>query len=181
MTTKRKENFNMEHTEAELKIMAEYEKSTDFEVKGFIEDVVEGKDKLNYITVAFLSSEAEKKIEELTSKHIEGTRVVLDVNAVKHILNRHGANGKQDTSMSNIDDIARIGYVIANYDEISFDGMTTPGYLDESGNPAPMIKISKKIDGTYYVVEAVNSSKKKKNYIVTAYIRPNKKQQSDPC
>ena len=33
-----------------------------------------------------------------------------------------------------------------------------------------MIQISKRIDGTYYVIEAVNSSKKKKNYIVTAYI-----------
>ena len=31
-------------------------------------------------------------------------------------------------------------------------------------------EISILIDGTYYVVEAVNSSKKKRNYVVTAYI-----------
>lgn len=40
-----------------------------------------------------------------------------------------------------------------------------------------MIKISKRIDGTYYVVEAVNSSKKKRNYVVTAYISKQKIEQ----
>lgn len=167
----------MKHTKEELKRMEEYERALDVDVKNFVNGVIVGNDCLNYITVAFLSSEAEKKIEELTSKHVEGTRVVLDVNAVKHIINRHGICGKQDNSMSNIDDIARIGYVIYNYDEIIYDGMTTPGYIDETGKAAPMLKISKKIDGIYYVVEAVNASKKKKNYVVTAYI---KKQVSDP-
>ena len=95
---------------------------------------------------------------------------MLDINAVKHILNRHGKGGSQDQSMMNIDDIARIGYVISNYDSIEYDGITTTGYLDEMGQPSPMIKISKRIDGTYYVREAVNSSKRKKNYIVTAFI-----------
>ena len=72
--------------------------------------------------------------------------------------------------MSDACDIARMGYVIMNYDEISYDGITTTGYLDEKGEPSPMIKMSKRIDGTYYVIEAVNSSKKKKNYVVTAYM-----------
>lgn len=34
-----------------------------------------------------------------------------------------------------------------------------------------MIKMSKRIDGTYYIIETVNSSKRKKNYIVSAYIK----------
>ena len=60
--------------------------------------------------------------------------------------------------------------MISNYDSIEYDGVTTTGYLDEKGEPSPMIKISKRIDGTYYVIEAVNSSKRKKNYIVSAFI-----------
>ena len=158
------------HTPEQEKIIEEYKKAIDSEVRDFVEDVINGNDKINYITVAFLPDNASKRIEEITQKHVEGSRVVLDINAVKHILNRHGENGKQDSSMSNIDDIARIGYVIMNYDDIEYKGITTTGYLDETGDPSPMIQISKRIDGTYYVIEAVNSSKKKKNYIVTAYI-----------
>jgi len=96
-----------------------------------VEDVINGNDKINYITVAFLLDNASKRIEEITQKHVEGSRVVLDINAVKHILNRHGENGKQDSSMSNIDDIARIGYVIMNYDDIEYKGITTTGYLGD--------------------------------------------------
>jgi len=39
-----------------------------------------------------------------------------------------------------------------------------------------MIRISKKIDETYYVIGAVNPSKKKRNYVVTAYIKYKKEQ-----
>ena len=158
------------HTPEQERIMAEYENAVDPDVKSFVEDVINGNDRMNFITVAFLSGEASKRIEELTDKHVEGSRVVLDINAVRHILQRHGENGKADFSMKDIDDIARIGYVISNYDSIEYDGVTTTGYLDEKGEPSPMIKISKRIDGTYYVIEAVNSSKRKKNYIVSAFI-----------
>ncbi len=160
----------MEHSKEQLEIIEKYEKSVDLEVLAFVKDVMNGEDRLNYITVAFMPNQAAERIERLTGKKVEGSRVVLDINAVKHIENRHGVNGKQDHSMQNIEDIARIGYVIMNYDDVSYDGILSPGYTDESGNPAPMVKISKQINGTYYVIEAVNSSKKRKNYIVTAYI-----------
>ena len=66
-------------------------------------------------------------------------------------------------------------YVINNYDSIEYEGITTTGYLDENGKPSPMIAFKKRIDGMFYVVNAVNSSKKKKNYIVSAYIKSAKK------
>lgn len=80
--------------------------------------------------------------------------------------------------MKDLNDLARIGYVIANYDYLEYDGLTTSSYLDENGNPSPMVKMSKRIDRTYYVIEAVNSSKQKKNYIVSAYIRKSEKKNS---
>ena len=166
----------MEHTTEELELLKKYEASTDTEVLDFVTNVLNGEDKLNYITVAFLSETAAAEIEKLTGKKVEGSRVVLDISGIQHIEKRHGKDGKQDHSMEKAEDIARMGYVIMNYDAIEYDGITTTGYLDEEGKPSPMIKISKKIDGTYYVIEAVNSSKKKRNYVVTAYIQ-NKKEQ----
>lgn len=172
-----KGNLNMEHTKDELEIINQYNNSIDEEVYDFVNAVLSGEDKLNYITVAFLPETASSEIERLTGKKVEGSRVVLDISGIHHIEKRHGRDGKQDHSMENIEDIARMGYVIMNYDTITYDGITTTGYLDENGNPSPMVKIEKKIDGTYYVIEAVNSSKKKRNYIVTAYIKESKKEQ----
>ena len=103
----------MEHTELELKTIKEYEAAVDAEDVSFVEAVLIGNEALP-ITVAFLSEKAANEIENLTGKRVLGNRVVLDTNAIEHIIARHGANGQQDSSMKNIEDIARIGYVINN-------------------------------------------------------------------
>lgn len=76
--------------------------------------------------------------------------------------------------MKDIRNIARIGYVLANYDFIDFNDKYAKGYVDSKGKLAPIVTISKKINGTFYIVEAVSDAKKHKNYIVSAYIRPRK-------
>lgn len=161
----------------EKQIIENYRQAVDEDVLEFVKEASSGAEARNYITVAFLSDDAAKKIYELTGKQVKGNRIVLDANAVRHIVNRHGSNGKQDQSMSDFDDMARIGYVLMNYDEITYDGKTTTGHQDESGQPAPLIKISKRIDGTYYIIEAVSAAKSKRNYVVTAYITRAKEKQ----
>lgn len=168
----------MDHTAQELKTIKEYQQAKDVEVQDFVDDVLSGKERLNYITVAFLSDEAAEKIKALTGKNVNGNRVVLDINAVRHIDSRHGKNGKQDQSMSDTADIARMGYVIMHFDEITYNGETSFNHIDEDGKPSPMVQFSKKIDGTFYVVQTVSEVKSKRNYIVTAYIK--KKQPSNP-
>ncbi len=168
----------MDHTEEEKAIMAEYEQSIDLDVKSFIEDTMAGTGKLNYVTVAFLSSRAAVRIKELTGKSVMGNRVVLDVSAVNHIEKRHGMNGNQDQSMKDVDDISRIGYVLSNFDDITWNGETSYNHIDEAGNPSPMVQFSKRIDGTIYVVQTVSEVRSRRNYIVTAYIK--KKQPSNP-
>ena len=163
-------------TSKEERIMREYKESVDADVLEFVSRVINGEERESYITVAFFSVEAAAEVEKLTGKMVYGCRIVLDVNAVHHIMNRHGPAGRQDQSMKNIEDIARMRYVIMNYDKISYNNISTTGYLDETGKPAPMIQISKRIDGSYYVIGAVNSSKRKKNYIVTAYMSQEKEQ-----
>ena len=156
---------------ADNETIKQYKESTDQDVLDFIDSVMNGSNITNLITVAFIPDAAAKEIEILTGKKVEGNRVVLDANAVRHIEKRHGVNGKQDSSMKDTKDVARMGFVVSNYDEITFSGLTTTGYPDEKGMASPMVRISKKINGTYYIVEAVNSSKHKKNYVVSAFIQ----------
>ena len=160
----------MGHADKEKELIEAYKNATDTDVKDFVEDVLAGREKLNYVTVAFLPDRAAEKSKELTGKQITGNRVVLDISGVRHIENRHGKNGKQDHSMSNPEDIARMGYVIMNFDDITYNGQTSLNHMDENGKPSPMVQFSKRINGTFYVVQTVGAVKSKRNYIVTAYI-----------
>ena len=94
----------------------------------------------------------------------------IKANSVSHILKRHGVNGVADSSLANVEDIARIGYVLDNYDTIEVLKETSKEYRDRNQNPAPMIRLSKKVDGTYYIAEAVPDTKAKSLGVVTAYI-----------
>ena len=56
----------MGHTKEELEMIRKYEESTDIEVLEFVNGVLNGEDKLNYVTVAFLPQKAAEEIEKLT-------------------------------------------------------------------------------------------------------------------
>ncbi len=147
----------------------------DSEIVKYVKDVLEGKEKDEVLTVAFLTEKAIKDIKNLTGLDVTGNRVVLDANAVKHIEKRHGINGEQDCSMSDINDFAKIGYIVNNYDNIYFNNKYSQIYRTSNNEPAPKLLLSKEIDDIYYVVEAVSDSKKHQNYIVSAYVVSNKK------
>ena len=69
----------------------------------------------------------------------------INTSGVQHIIVRHGENGKQDTTMSIDDDIARVGWVLENYDSVEL--LTEKGkqsysssFMDKKNNPAPQIR-----------------------------------------
>lgn len=78
--------------------------------------------------------------------------------------------------MPNLDDIARIGYVLDNFDEakpiLKSDGTpeTSLEFRGRDNNPAPMIRFTKKINGSFYVIEAIADNSYKKLWVVSAYI-----------
>lgn len=103
---------------------------------------------------------------------------------MEHIDKDHGKNGSSDHSMANDEDIARIGFVIENYDSaelVKKNGKTVYDSEHRSSNnlPAPMIKFSKKINGTFYVVESVPDSKANSFFVKSAYIAKNSSANTD--
>ena len=88
---------------------------------------------------------------------------------IQHIENEHGAKGRKDTSMKDHRDLARIAYVIDNYEKIS-EGKISSDYKNSDGTKAKTVVLQKKIDGEfYYVVEAVPDANLKTLHIVSAY------------
>ena len=157
------------HTPEQLRVMEEYKNSIDDEVVQFVNDAREGKT-VRPITITMVSNKAASDIEEKVGMKVYGNRVVLDANGANHIQKRHGKNGNSDHSMADDADIARMQYVLDNYDSVNFYGEYAEGYVDKNGKRAPKIVFEKRIDGSYYVVEAVSDSKTKRNYIVSAFI-----------
>ena len=123
-------------------------------------------------------------VRELVGTDVTGYKHLLTGGAVEHIDKDHGKNGSSDHSMANDEDIARIGFVIENYDSaelVKKNGKTVYDSEHRSSNnlPAPMIKFSKKINGTFYVVESVPDSKANSFFVKSAYIAKNSSANTD--
>ena len=87
----------------------------------------------------------------------------------KRIMDEYNNSSDQDV-------IDFISDIRSGKDKLNYvtDGLTTTAHPDENGKPSPMISFSKRIDGTYYVIETVNEVKTKRNYVVTAFIKSSK-------
>ena len=98
-----------------------------------------------------------------------GEKIIANKDTITHIEKRHGANGQTNKTMADINDIARLKYVIDNFDNAYLSCETTTAKRLSDGARAPKVIFSKKVNGTYLVVEAVSDSKSNTNLIVTAY------------
>ena len=151
-------------------IMTNYHNSVDAELKAFVLDVMSGRDVLP-MTVGFVNERMAKEIQALTGLNTLGNRIIICADDIRHIINRHGESGKADHSMQNIDDIARLCYVLANYDSIEWDGGVSNLYKTKDGKKAPQIVIKKRINGIYYVIEVASDSSKNRNIVSTIYLK----------
>ena len=168
-------------------VIDEYEISIDPSLKSLAQQYMSNKDMPN--TTYIVSNIGEREIRDLnklSGADFNNYTHNIDKSAFDHIRNRHGVSGKADKSMSNINDIARIPYVLSHYDTIEYltdmKGAirTSRNFKGSDNKPSPLIRYSKRIDGTVYVVEAVAENKNKRLNIVSAYITKNKKGRQDP-
>lgn len=153
--------------------------SVDRELKSFVERV-KNSDKFERYKISKVSAREAKDIKNLLGIDVNGYSHNINSDGVKHILKRHGENGQQDKTMSNVDDIARIAWVIENYDTVEIvtkngEQVYSSVFTDKNNNLAPQIKYSKKINGTYYVVEAAFENRYNKLWVQSAYLSQKKK------
>lgn len=153
-------------------IINDYKNSTDDSVKKYVEDVIEGKPTERGITVLDkVSDDLANSIDKAIGVNPANYSVELRKTQVEHIWNRHGVDGSADHSMKDVDDIARIGYVLNNYDEVKEGGRKSRAFKNSDNTPASTIEITKKIGNkAYHILEAVPISKSQKMNTITAYI-----------
>ena len=162
------------------KAPAEFLGAVDNQLVSFVEKVENNEEgvPLSYV-FGKTTDRLNADIKKLTGIDTTEYRHSVGKNSIRHIINGHGKNGKTDRSMANNDDIGRIGYVLDNYDDIELLDDTSKEFRDKNQRPAPMVRMSKRVDGTFYVVEAVPDAKAKKLAVVTAYIEKPSQQTRD--
>jgi len=79
--------------------------------------------------------------------------------------------------MEDVNDIARMEYILQNYDSVKLSARTTTAYRDSDSIQAKIIIYEKRINGKYYVAEAVPDSKRKEITVLSVY--KNKAQQKN--
>jgi hypothetical protein len=162
----------------------EYHDSTDENLVNFAQSIRDGDLKqpnVRSYSIGAVPDHAVTDIKELTGVDVTGYKHSINGGAIQHIENRHGVNGIADKSMADINDYGRIKYVLDNYDEVTLlhnvkgEPAVSTGHLGSDGKPSLMIRYKKRVNGNFYVVEAVPSAKTKTLHIVTTYKKESKK------
>lgn len=169
-----------QHTPEQQASIQDYQNSVDNRVLAFIHKW-NGLKNADYkkrarVRLDTVSERAASDLKSTVGVDATGYRHSLDGNALQHIEKRHGKNGEADHSMANENDIARISYVLDNYDSVkpllNADGSQklSSMFNNADNTPAPLVLYAKQIDGTYYAVEAAPDSSAHELRIVSAYM-----------
>jgi len=160
-----------------------YSLATDENLLRFIEESERNKGgKLVRYDVSSVSDRQVNDLKRLTGIDFSGYNNAIRSDDIAHIQNRHGKNGSHDHSMADNADIAKIGYVLENYDTVDFaykngkDGEieTSNQYMGKDNHPAKMVLYKMNIGNTMVVAQAVPDNKHKRIWVVSARIEKNK-------
>lgn len=148
-----------------------YIAAVDDELLDFANDIEAGTNtKKELVVNKTVSDRLANDIEAIVGFNVKDFSEVLGKNAVSHIFAKHGKNGKSDHSMSDNADLARIKYILENYDEIA-EGKGTRKFHNADGSNAKTVVMMQKIGDKYhYVVEAVPDTNSHRLQIISAYI-----------
>ena len=151
-------------------VILDYIDSVNSEVLEFVDDVETGASwKGKKVSIGTADERMINDIWKITKTKVDpASEILISSSAIEHILKRHGKHGKADRSLSDNRDIARIPYILRNYDHAEDGENPTKAYKNKDGSPAKTVVFSKKINGTFYVVEAITDNRK--IWVLSAYI-----------
>lgn len=164
------------YTDDHQRVMEEYANAVDKDFLDYLSVEVKNPGiQAKPYTVARMSDKTAGMIKEKIGLDTTGWDVKIEPRMVDHIWKRHGENGEQDHSMADVSDIARIAYVLNDPDTLDETDKSKAyrenhPYLEGKTRAARSVLITKKVNGTYYVVEAVPNSNSNAAFIVSAYM-----------
>lgn len=141
------------------------------EIVGFVSKILNGTEKNNSIVIINkLYGELANKISDKVGFDVSGYKMCFNKDEVVHSDKRHGARGKADHSMEDINDYKYLPYIDKVEADVELLRKLSKKYKNSDTTRAKQVLISvSKGDGLYYVVEAVPDITKKEMYVVSVY------------
>lgn len=167
LVEKTTENKEM-HTPEQLRVMEEYKNSSNAQIGVWAERKRNGQKAFKYLPVATVNDSVADYIQDNYGIDVHGNSIDLIESSLTHIDNEH-INNSSKSKMTN-EDLGRIGYVLEHPDEVAITNETTSATRTKDNQEAPKIVLRKRIDGHYYVVEAVTDAKTGQDVVITAFI-----------
>ena len=169
------------HTQEEMQRIEEYKNAVDPGLLEFIKESRNGGKDNDLYHLEPATERAQSDIKNITGIDVSGYKTAIERRQIWHILKRHGEKGRANQTMSNDNNIARVQYILNHYDS-AVDGGKSEAYTTVKANGkqanAKVVVFSKKIDGTYYVAEAVPNAKRKTLFVTSAYIDNSKQKET---
>lgn len=164
------------------KTYSEFIDSVDPKIKNAVQNLREGKPAG---AKAFDVTEVTPKEADVIMKKlgldVSGYRHTVEADRLLHIDREHGIIGLSNKNMANANDVARMGWVIRNADDIeivekpSGELNRTVRYRQSNGELAPVAVFRKRINGDVVVVEAIPDAKAKELRVASMYFDTIKK------
>ena len=100
--------------------------------------------KFKRLTLSEVGEREAKDILALTGVDTSGYVHAVDRNFFEHVERRHGPDGQQDRSMADLNDVARVKWVIENYDSVELINTKSSVYRNSSDQLAQHVLYTKK-------------------------------------
>ena len=135
-----------QHTAVEQAVIDEYQAAVDDNLRVIVEGYKANPNRaFARHTISQVTERQAKDAENLLGGNYTGFTNAINSNGIKHILKEHGENGVVDHSMADVNDLARIAYVLDNYDTVnqatyaSGDIKYSQEFRGKNNRPAPML------------------------------------------
>lgn len=165
------------HTVEQLITMEEYKRSSNSQIGVWAERKRSGQKAYKYLPVATVNDTVADLVMQKYGLDIHGNSIGLNNSSLNHIDKEH-INNNSKSPLGN-EDLERIGYVLENPDEVALTDETTTATRTKDNHFAPKIVVRKRIDGHYYIVEAVTDATTGQDVVVTAFIEEVGKESSE--
>lgn len=110
--------------------------------------------------IGVISERLRDDISSLLAEDFSDYNISITKNAIKHINKRHGSSSQQDKTMSDINDIGRIGFIFENYDTVAIaksekgNDVRNKNYYNRDNTYSKELVFEKQIDGVIVVTTA---------------------------
>ena len=125
---------------------------------------------------------AKCKYSEAVIRQFNSPEIAEQKIAAFNALRERGIEPDVYAFIHNGDSVEKMGYILNEFDDLDFmrnrkgKSILDTEHRDKNNDPAPLVLFTKRINGTYYVVETVPDSSRQSIFIKTAYIENKQKQ-----